>query len=133
MDAPRPLSALASAWDDGLATGPWADAPVWIHGDLHPGNLIDAGGRLAGIIDFGDVTAGDPAYDLSVAWLAFDAPARGAFMDACGTRVDAATWTRARAWAGAVTLMLLAHSDDNPPYAALGQDAAAQVIADDAV
>jgi len=119
MDATA-LESLSSAWDEGIAVPPWAAPPVWVHGDLHPGNLIASGQRLAGIIDFGDVTAGDPAYDLSVAWLAFDPPARAVFIEACGERVDAATWTRARAWAAAVTLMLLTQSDDNPPYEALG-------------
>ncbi|MGC5222550.1 aminoglycoside phosphotransferase family protein [Micromonospora sp. DT81.3] len=121
------LRAVSDAWAAGLAADPWAGVPVWIHGDLHPGNVITAGSALAGIIDFGDVTAGDPAYDLAVAWLAFDAPARKVFVEACGTRVDAATWTRARAWAAAVTLMLLAHSDDNPSYAALGRECLAEL------
>jgi aminoglycoside phosphotransferase (APT) family kinase protein len=117
---PVALELLSNAWESGLAAVPWSGPPVWIHGDLHPGNVIASDQRLAGIIDFGDVTAGDPAYDLSVAWLAFDRPAREVFVEACGARVDAVTWTRARAWAAAVTLMLLTQSDDNPPYAALG-------------
>ena len=44
-------------------------AAVWIHGDLHPGNLLVRDGRLSGVLDFGDVTAGDPATDLSVGWM----------------------------------------------------------------
>ncbi|HEX5856727.1 MAG TPA: aminoglycoside phosphotransferase family protein [Microbacterium sp.] len=121
------MPALEEAWDAGLAAERWADPPVWIHGDLHPGNIVALGRRLAGIIDFGDVTAGDPAYDLSVAWLAFDEPARRAFIGACGPRVSEPTWIRARAWAASVTLMLLAHSDDNPPYAALGRECVAEL------
>jgi aminoglycoside phosphotransferase (APT) family kinase protein len=123
---------LADIWHAGLSAAEWHRPPVWIHGDLHPGNLVSRDGALAGIIDFGDVTAGDPAYDLAVAWLAFDGAARSAFIAACGRRYDAATWRRARAWAAAVTLMLLVHSDDNPDYFALGTDAAAEVIADGA-
>lgn len=121
---------LADVWRSGLDAPPWARRPVWIHGDLHPGNLVSRGGRLAGIIDFGDVTAGDPAYDLGVAWLAFDAPARARFIAAARGKYDAATWRRAHAWAAAVVLMLLVHSDDNPDYFALGRDALAQVLAD---
>ncbi|GAA2012916.1 phosphotransferase [Microbacterium ulmi] len=117
-------------WLAGLAASPWAQPPLWIHGDLHPGNLVAHGAELAGIIDFGDVTGGDPAYDLAVAWLAFDSAGRDAFIAATGDRYGEATWTRARAWAVAVALILLVHSDDNPDYAALGEEALAEVIRD---
>lgn len=122
--------ALQRVWADGLSAAAWSRPPVWIHGDLHPGNLVSHRGALAGIIDFGDVTAGDPAYDLAVAWLAFGASDRARFIAATGSRYDAATWRRAHAWAAAVVLTLLVHSDDNPDYALLGRDAAAEVIAD---
>ncbi|WP_457098348.1 aminoglycoside phosphotransferase family protein [Microbacterium sp. P5_E9] len=124
--------AAASVWADGLSAAPWDGPPVWIHGDLHPGNLIAQGPRLTGIIDFGDVTAGDPAYDLALAWLAFDRVGRDRFTSASATATtpsrEPATWVRARAWAMAVALMLLMHSDDNPPYAALGREAFVEVI-----
>lgn len=123
-------TALEGLWSDGLAAAEWSGPPVWIHGDLHPGNLVTREGELAGIIDFGDVTAGDPAYDLAVAWLAFDAEGRARFIAASGSRYDVATWRRAHAWAVAVVLMLLAHSDDDPDYFALGTDAATEVTAD---
>jgi len=120
---------LAATWRAGVDAAEWSRPPVWIHGDLHPGNLVSRRGMLAGIIDFGDVTAGDPAYDLGVAWLAFDAPARGRFIAATDRRYDTATWRRAHAWAAAVVLMFLVHSDDNPDYFALGKDALTQVLA----
>ena len=115
--------AAASVWADGLAVAPHHGPPLWVHGDLHPANLIAHGSHLAGIIDFGDVTGGDPAYDLAVAWLAFDDEGRRRFIAATAGRYDAATWVRARAWAIAVALMLLMHSDDEPAYAALGREA----------
>jgi aminoglycoside phosphotransferase (APT) family kinase protein len=118
---------LASAWAAGLAVDPWSRAPVWVHGDLHPGNLVDDDGALAAIIDFGDVTAGDPAYDLAVAWLAFDEPARSHFIASTAERYDGATWTRARAWAAAVAVLLLTHSDDEPAFAALGRETVAEL------
>ena len=117
------LEGLRRWWDAALAAPRWSGAPVWIHGDLHPGNLVAEWTRLVAIIDFGDVTAGDPAYDLAVAWLAFDAVGRASFVAALADRYDAATWTRARGWAAAVTLMFLDQSDDNPEYAALGAQA----------
>lgn len=120
--------ALADAWESGLASPAWSRPPVWIHGDLHPGNLVADGGRLVGIIDFGDVTGGDPAYDLAVAWLAFEPAGRTRFIDATGDRYDSATWVRARAWAAAVTAMLLIHSDDEPDYAAAGRSALEEIV-----
>lgn len=126
---PHEADALRSRWTAGLAAAPWARAPVWIHGDLHPGNLVADAGTLVGIIDFGDVTAGDPAYDLAVAWLAFDQRGRDTFIAASGERYDASTWVRAHAWAGSIAVTLLTHSDDNPDYAALGRDSLAEVIA----
>lgn len=121
------IARLAEQWAAGLDAATWDRAPVWIHGDLHPGNLLADAGTLVGIIDFGDVTAGDPAYDLAVAWLAFDDTGRAAFARATDGRYDGDTWIRARAWAAAVAVLLLAHSDDNPDYAALGADAALEL------
>ncbi|WZO32643.1 phosphotransferase [Microbacterium sp. LWS13-1.2] len=121
---------LREVWRAGVSAAPWDRPPVWIHGDMHPGNLVVHNGALAGIIDFGDVTAGDPAYDLAIAWLAFDARGRAAFVTATDSRYDADAWIRARAWAAAVALMLVAHSDDNPDYLALGWAAVDAVLAD---
>lgn len=42
---------------------------MWLHGDLHPANVRTADGMVCGVIDFGDLCAGDPAYDLAAAWL----------------------------------------------------------------
>jgi aminoglycoside phosphotransferase (APT) family kinase protein len=105
---------------------------MWIHGDLHPGNLIADGGSLRAIIDFGDVTSGDPAYDLAVAWLAFDADGRDAFRRATAGRYDDDAWRRARAWAAAVAVLLLAHSDDEPAYATLAAETLVELEADPA-
>ncbi len=117
------------AWAAGLAADAWSAAPVWIHGDLHPGNLVARGEELVAIIDFGDLTAGDPAYDLAIAWLAFDDAGRRAFRDALSDRYDDQTWTRARAWAAGFTLLLLARSDDDPAYRGLGRECLAELTA----
>jgi aminoglycoside phosphotransferase (APT) family kinase protein len=119
----------ARHWDRALRA-PARDAPaLWIHGDLHPGNLVADGARLAAIVDFGDVTAGDPAYDLAIAWLAFDAPGRDVFVRATGDRYDAATWTRAAGWAASMALLLLSHGDEHPSFARVGREALAELAA----
>ncbi|WP_137844867.1 aminoglycoside phosphotransferase family protein [Microbacterium sp. 2FI] len=128
----RQNARLTAIWRDGLDAAPWTGAPLWIHGDLHPGNLIADGGSLHGIIDFGDVTSGDPAYDLAVAWLAFDADGRDAFRRATAGRYDEDAWRRARAWAAAVAVMLLSHSDDAPAYAELAAATLLELEADPA-
>lgn len=120
-----------SAWDAALEAEPWSSAPVWIHGDLHPGNLIARAGVLIALIDFGDVTAGDPSYDLAIAWLAFDAAGRRTFIEATLGRYDAATWVRARGWAAAMAIILLDRSDDDPAYTRMGADALRAIAGED--
>ena len=88
-----------------------APAPArWIHGDLHPGNLIVRAGRLVGIIDWGDLGAGDPATDLAVAYHLLEDPGdRHAFLNACGA--DGQTRLRARGWAAHIALALYEAGD----------------------
>lgn len=121
--------ALARAWTAGIAAPPSSER-VWIHGDLHPGNIIIEEDHLAALIDFGDVTAGDPAYDLAAAWMAFDADGRALFRRETETRYDEATWTRARAWAACVAAILLTQSDDREDYLTLGQATSAELLAE---
>lgn len=39
-------------------------APTWTHLDIHGANVLTRNGRLAGLLDWGDAAAGDPATDL---------------------------------------------------------------------
>ena len=129
LDALPTHSALRQAWADGLEAPPSVEQ-VWVHGDLHPGNLLVRDGSLAALIDFGDVTSGDPAYDLASAWMLFDAPGRAEFRASTGSRYDDATWVRARAWAAYIALVLLTQSDDRPDHLAVGQSTVAELEAD---
>ncbi len=98
------------------ATTPWNSAAVWIHGDLHPGNLLVRDGRLSGVLDFGDIAAGDPATDLSVAWMLLQGSARLKFRElTCGVGgwLDGDTWTRSRAWALALGVAYLANAGED--------------------
>lgn len=112
--------AVLETWERLRAATPWTGAAMWIHGDLHPGNLLVRDGRLSGVLDFGDLTAGDPATDLSVAWMLLREPARSTFRElTCGAGgwLDADTWTRARAWALALGVVYLAKGRANDPLA----------------
>lgn len=91
------VGALRKMWDVGMEA-PDASARVWLHGDLHPRNVLVRGGSLAGIIDWGDLTAGDAATDLSAAWmLCGTADGRRRFWKEYGAGADLVC--RARAWA----------------------------------
>ncbi|HJR23865.1 MAG TPA: phosphotransferase, partial [Acidimicrobiales bacterium] len=111
---------VLARWQRFLAVPGWDRPPVWLHGDPHPGNVVVHEGRIAAVVDFGDITSGDPASDLAVAWMHFDADARAAFRQACGD-VDDHTWQRAHGWALALGLVIGASSADNPAYAALAR------------
>lgn len=114
---PRVLAAWRAAVD-----APLAETRAWIHGDLHPRNLITSRGELRGVIDWGDVTIGDPASDLAGIWmLGMDAAARSLAWQAYG-ELDDATLARARGWAVyfGVTLVDVGLTDD-PRHGAVGE------------
>lgn len=83
-------------WDAALAST-WSRPPVWVHGDIAATNLVVAQGRLRGVLDFGSLSVGDPACDLTIAWTLFDGESRTAFVKEVG--LDGETWARARGWA----------------------------------
>ena len=125
--------AALAHWQRAAAVPAWQGAPLWLHGDPHPMNLLlGADGGLTGVVDFGDVCAGDPASDLSVAWLAFDGPARARFRAQCslsGT-YDAAIWNRAWAWALGLAAVFSQSSDDMPALAGIARHGLAETLAD---
>lgn len=91
--------AVRAVWDDAVAAPAWAGPSLWLHGDLHPANLLTADGTFCGVIDFGDMCAGDPAWDLAAAWILLPDGAAGRFHQAYRPAADAATLRRARGWA----------------------------------
>ena len=115
--------AVLDLWGRVLATPPWSAPLLWIHGDLHPGNLLVSAGRLSAVIDFGDLTAGDPATDLSAFWMLLPPSARRTVAAAREEfdRHDAHTFMRARGWALALGLAYLANSRNEKAMSALGR------------
>jgi len=97
--------AVALAWEETLRAPGWDGPPVWLHADLLPGNLLIDRGRLAAVIDFGCIGAGDPACDLFPAWNLLPADAREVFRGALA--VDDATWIRGRGRALSQALIAL--------------------------
>ncbi|MEU9333822.1 phosphotransferase [Streptomyces sp. NPDC048290] len=86
-------------WADAAAAPPWEGPRVWLHGDLHPANILTEDGTFRGVIDFGDLFAGDPAVDLAAAWLLLPDDAVDVFHASYRPAPDAATLRRARGWA----------------------------------
>jgi aminoglycoside phosphotransferase (APT) family kinase protein len=126
---PQPAG-LREVWAQACAAPAWDGPAMMLHGDLHPANiLLAADGSLAGVIDFGDVGAGDPAVDLAAGWLMFDAGARQRFTGAFGAAVDGGTWIRARGWALVLSTAMLSNSDDNPRMFSVGEFGIRQVLA----
>lgn len=113
---------VAAGWKQAMETPPWTGPPVWIHGDLHPLNLIQNNGELAAVIDFGDITAGDPATDFLAAWSLFDPEARAVFRNAAHSDlrpIDDDLWERGRGWAITHSLAVLEHSANSPDLRAV--------------
>jgi aminoglycoside phosphotransferase (APT) family kinase protein len=119
METSPRISELLDLWDRVLV----ADAPSsqwrsWAHGDLHPLNLACRDGQLSGVLDFGDLTVGDPAVDLSVGWTVFDGPGRETLFATYGAAPGAIV--RAAGWALNHGLACVTGSADHSAVASIG-------------
>jgi aminoglycoside phosphotransferase (APT) family kinase protein len=121
---------VIAAWETALAAPPWHGPAVWLHGDLHPANLLTWQGRLSAVIDFGQMGVGDPACDLMVAWTFLSGAARDTFRAALPA--DDATWARARGWALALGAAAAARPAGNSVLAGIGHHAISEILADHA-
>ncbi len=108
----------------------WDRPDVWVHGDLLPGNLLVADGRLSAVIDFGGLNVGDPACDLQPAWNIFTGDSRQRFRAELGD--DEASWLRGRGWALQAVIGISEYWDTNPGIVAQCSRALAEVLADSA-
>lgn len=131
-------TAVRALWDDAVAAPGWEGPPVWVHGDLHPANVVVADGTLAGVVDFGDLFAGDPASDLAAAWVLLPAGAAAPFL-AAYAQADEATVRRARGLAAlkSLFLMLMGQNGDRglpggkPAWGPAGRAALDRVLSSD--
>jgi aminoglycoside phosphotransferase (APT) family kinase protein len=122
-------AAVSAAWEAALEAPAWDRPPVWIHGDLLPGNVLAAGGRLSAVIDWGGLGVGDPAVELIVAWELFSGESRKAFRTALG--VDDATWARGRGWALSTAIVALPYYiNTNPEIVARSRRQIEEVLAE---
>lgn len=110
------VPAITAIWEMALHAPSWSKQPVWVHGDLSPGNLLIQNGRLSAVIDFGILGTGDPACDLIIAWNLLPANVRNTFRT--GLEVDAATWERGRGWALSNALIALPYYKETNPVLA---------------
>jgi aminoglycoside phosphotransferase (APT) family kinase protein len=123
------VEVITKIWEDALAAPDWDGPPVWLHGDLLPGNLLVRDGRLAGVLDFGAMATGDPAYDVTPAWHVLDREHRPLFRRT--VNADDATWRRARGLvvSGGV-IALQYYLNTNPSMIATARRGIAEVLAD---
>lgn len=127
---------VRAVWDEAVAAPEWEGSPVWVHGDLHPANVVVADGTLSGIVDFGHLSTGDPALDLAAAWVLLPAGTAARFFDTY-EQADQDTIRRARGLAAmkSLFLMLMGQNGDRglpggkPHWGPLGRSALDRVLA----
>jgi aminoglycoside phosphotransferase (APT) family kinase protein len=124
LDVPR----LRRMWRE-LREVPRGTAPdVMSHGDLIPGNVLVADGRLSGVIDVGGLGPADPALDLVGAWHLLEVGPRQRFRD--DLRVDDLQWRRGMAWAFQQAMGLpWYYRHSNPAMSAMGRRTLDRILA----
>jgi len=123
------VAAATAAWEAAIRVPAWRHAPVWVHGDIHPGNLLVHDGALSGAFDWEMLSVGDPALDLSAAWMVLSSAGRDTLRGALP--MDDHTWARARGWALCIGVIAAAYyHDTNPVLAGFSRRAAEDAVAD---
>ncbi len=121
--------ATLRSWEESVNAPDWDAEEVWVHGDLLPGNLLIADGRLSAVIDWGGLNVGDPACDLQPAWNIFEGDNRARYLSEL--HVDDASWLRGRGWALHQAVAALPYYwHTNPGMIRQASHALEQVLAD---
>ncbi len=116
LDVPR----LRRLWRTLRTVPRGADPDVMTHGDLVPGNVLVAGGRLAGVIDVGGLGPADPALDLIGAWHLSETGPREVLRADLGCADQ--QWERGKAWAFAQAMGLVwYYAVSNPTMSFIGR------------
>jgi aminoglycoside phosphotransferase (APT) family kinase protein len=99
------------------------------HGDLIPGNVLVAHGRLTGVIDVGGLGPADPALDLVGAWHLLDDGPRHALRDVLGS--DDVEWERGKAWAFEQSMgVVWYYATSNPVMSRMGARTLRRILED---
>ena len=111
---------IEGIWQAALTAKPHFNN-CWIHGDLHPRNIVVHKGKIRAVIDWGDLTSGDVATDLASIWMLFSTPtAQNSAIEAYQTSAD--LLARAKGWAVFFAAVLLDSGlVDSPIHAKIGQ------------
>ena len=113
---------IKQLWEAALAA-PMDMDPTWLHGDLHARNVLAQDGKLTGVIDWGDMCAGDPACDLNSFWMLLPDQASREVARATYGNISDATWARAQGWAILMGVVLLDTGLVNTPrHAVMGAE-----------
>lgn len=123
---PAPVRGLLEAALDAGTPDP---EPVLLHADLIAGNLVVRDGRLVGLLDFGTLTTGYAAWDLTPAWWVLDRAGRDRFRELLD--VDDTSWAWGRAFAASQGLLAdWVYAPRGHALAPLGARAVAEALAD---
>lgn len=106
LEKTLPVAVLKKVWTTSINSH-WNKEPVWIHGDIAPGNLIIKDDKLNAVIDFGILGIGDPACDYAMAWSYFNSSTRKFFLKGLSDE----TINRARGWA--LWKSIITYNDNN--------------------
>lgn len=118
---------VAAMWDH-FRELPRTSPDVMSHGDLTPLNVLEADGRLAGILDCGGFGPADPALDVIAGWHLLDDGPRAVFRSAL--ECDELEWERSKAWALEQSLGTIWYYEiTNPAMSAMGRRTLKRVIA----
>ncbi|MFE0578554.1 aminoglycoside phosphotransferase family protein [Streptomyces sp. NPDC058874] len=123
LDVPR-LRRLWSRFRELPRTG----ADVMSHGDLIPGNVLVAGGRLSGVLDTGGFGPADPALDLVSAWHLLEPGPREVLRRTLAC--DDLEWARGTAWAFEQAMGLVwYYAESNPVMSGTGRRTLDRILA----